>query len=220
MIKEIIFLDDKDAWCMTDGEYNKRMWERFLRNVEKFICDLSSDDHSIKKYNEIKLCSYYQEKDITQEGEPWVSKLGIYTSINENLFYPEINFNENRSQKLINWLNQEIENLANPDDQEAEALIFCDYSWSCFSDEGEQAILERIWNTLKTKNNCILFYYTQVAVEGALNFIRLKEIEHDISCKLGNRVWSVPKDPVGNENDFIVAMANLYTSFCESNIKF
>lgn len=220
MLKEIIFLDDKDTWSITDSEENKRMWERFLRNVEKFICDLSPDGHSVKKYNEIKICSYYQDKDSIQNAEPWVGKLGIYDSIDVSPYHLERNFNENRSQKLINWLNEEMGTLAVYEGQVEEALVFCDYSWNCFDDEAGQDILEQLWNTLKTKDRCTLFYYTQVDVEAALNFIRSKENEHDISCKLGNRVWSVPRNPVRNENDFIVAMANLYTSFCESSIQF
>lgn len=211
MIKKVIFLDDKDTWSISEGEENRETWVRFLRNIEKFITDLSKQNNPIRAYSEIKLCSYFQ----VQNEEQWESKLKIYESINENPQELEIDFNENRTQRLIGWLEEELD-LQN----ETNTLVFCDFVWNCFFGEPEADIRTQLWNVLKEKNNCILFYYTQVEVEGALNFIKSKKSEHDILCKLSNRVWAVPKNPIGDKNDFVVAMANLYTTLCESEISF
>lgn len=211
MIEKVIFLDDKDTWNISKTEENRETWVRFLRNIEKFVTDLSKQDNSIKVYSEIKLCSYFQ----VQNEVHWESKLKIYESINEDPQEFTMDFNGNKTQQLIGWLEKELDSP-----KEMNTLVFCDFVWSCFSGESEVDIRTQLWDVLKEKNNCILFYYTQVEVEGALNFIKSKKNEHDIQCKLSNRVWAVPKNPIGDKNDFVVAMANLYTTLCESEISF
>lgn len=219
MIKEIIFLDDKDTWCITDDENNKDTWRKFLLNIVLFIKELSHDDASICQYDEIKLCSFFQVKNETLNGEQWEDRVGIYKSISGLFDQPELDYNVNRNQRLLGWLRGEINALEDGD--ETDILIFCDFSWECFSDEDGHDIRNQIWDTLKTKNNCLLFYYTTVDVEGALGFIKAKlDEKENRSCRLGDRLWTVPRNPTENMNDFIVAIANLYNTFCESKIHF